>query len=190
MTPEQLHVYTEETLIHAQLALSNYQTFLNVLAGSETRQRREAWMFLQSFLSHFGMVSKLLYAPSGSRRAENRAKELRAYLGFDRSSALNDRNARNAIEHLDERIDNWLEVPDKGVIESVFKNREEYGYLPKKNWFVRRAFIIEGSVFIVEERSGPKEMELQPLSEELGRLCEACQEKLKLPGPYEVINPC
>ncbi len=75
MAPEQLHIYTEETYIHAQLALSNYQTLLNIVNDPNSRQSREAWMFLQSFLSHFGMVLKLLYAPSSRQKiSKDRAR--------------------------------------------------------------------------------------------------------------------
>lgn len=75
--PQHIYIYSEETYIHTQLALSNYQTFRNIIDNHDTRQSREVWMFLQSFLSHFGMVSKLLYAPSRSQRAKNRAQELK-----------------------------------------------------------------------------------------------------------------
>ena len=49
MTPKQMFVYTEEVYIHAQLALSNYTTFQNIINDPAARQSREAWMFLQSF---------------------------------------------------------------------------------------------------------------------------------------------
>lgn len=106
MTPEQLFVYTEETFIHTELAIFNYITFQNIVGDRSSRQRRVAWMFLQSFLSHFGMVSKLLFAPSAKKNvSKQRALELQKHLETDEKSPLNDRDARNAIEHLDERLD-------------------------------------------------------------------------------------
>ena len=129
MTPEQLFVYTEETYIHAQLAISNYVTFQNIVNDPASRQRREAWMYLQSFLSHFGMVSKLLFAPSAREKiSKQRATELQQHLKTDTKSALNDRNARNSIEHLDERLDNWLSVIDKGILEAVFETRADFDF--------------------------------------------------------------
>lgn len=142
MTPEQLHIYTEETYIHTQLALSNYQTFRNIVDNPDTRQHREAWMYLQSFLSHFGMVSKLLFAPSGNRRAKDRANELSAHLATDNTSALNNRDARNAVEHLDERMDNWLDAGHKGILESIFEEEKDFAYLSPDRWVVRRVFIL------------------------------------------------
>ena len=190
MTPEQLHIYTEETYIHTQLALSNYQTLLNLVNDPNSRQSREVWMFLQSFLSHFGMVSKLLYAPSSRQKISiDRARELRNHLETDTNSALNDRDARNAIEHLDERMDNWLETVGKGMLESVYENRGEYNYLDKQKWIVRRVYLIEESVFITEERNGPKEMALEPIVNELWRILEICTSKFGGVNPYYVIRP-
>ncbi len=190
MTPEQLHIYTEETYIHTQLALSNYQTLLNIVNDPNSRQSREAWVFLQSFLSHFGMVSKLLFAPSSNQRiSKDRAKDLRKYLETDTSSALNDRDARNAVEHLDERMDNWLKTEGKGILESIYENREKYDYLDKQRWIIRRVYIIDESIFITEERDGPKEMPLEPIVQELRRLLGICSDKFGGINPYYIIRP-
>ena len=188
MTREQLYIYTEEVSIHAQPALSSYQTFRNIVDNPESRQRREAWMFLQSFLSHFGMVSKLLFAPSGNARANGRAIELRQYLDTDDASALNDRHARNAIEHLDERMDNWLDAQDKGILEAVFESAVDFEFLSKDSWIVRRVFLLAESAFITEERDGPKQMPLQPLVKELGRLLSVCDKRLKNERPYHILG--
>lgn len=190
MTPEQLFIYTEETYIHAQLALSNYVTFRNVVADEKSRQHREAWMFLQSLLSHFGMVSKLLYAPSSrSSISKERAKKLSHHLETDESSALNDRNARNAVEHLDERMDNWLSQEDKGILECVFPDRKAYQYLSKDYWVVRRIYLIDEDVFITQEKDGPKEMQLQPIIKELNRILAVCERKMHNENPYHILQP-
>ena len=190
MTPKQMFVYTEEVYIHAQLALSNYTTFQNIINDPAARQSREAWMFLQSFLSHFGMVSKLLYAPSSRRKiSSDRARSLRTHLETDIHSALNDRNARNAVEHLDERMDNWLEASDKGILECVFEAKDKYDFLDKEKWIVRRVYLIEKAVFITEEDDGPREMPLQPIVDELWRLNNLCREKLDNHNPYHILYP-
>ncbi len=82
------------------------------------------------------------------------------------------------MEHLDERMDNWLESEGKGMLESVYENREEYDYLDQQRWVVRRVYLIADSVFITEERGGPKEMALEPIVNELRRLLEVCSDKL------------
>jgi len=190
VTPEQIYVYTEEIYIHAQVALSNYATFQNVVADPRSRQSREAWVFLQGFLSHFGMVSKLLYAPSAREKmSKDRAKELRDYLDTNEESALNDRDARNAIEHLDERLDNWLSKEGKDILECVFENRVGYEFLQRDEWIIRRVYLIEEQVFMTEEKDGPKEMHLNPIVNELSRICVLCNEKLDGHKPYHMIMP-
>jgi len=190
MTPEQLFVYTDEVCIHAQLAISNYLTFGNIVHEEKNRQTREAWMYLQSFLSHFGMVSKLLYAPSSRQEvSKNRAIELREYLETNETSALNDRDARNAIEHLDERMDNWLSVEGKGFLESVFQNKAAYEYLDSDRWIVRRVFLVDEEIFITQEQDGPKEMSLAPIEQELYRIIEVCRDKLDNHKSYYIVQP-
>jgi hypothetical protein len=190
MTPAQLFVYTDEVCIHAELAISNYITFGNIVHEEKSRQTREAWMYLQSFLSHFGMVSKLLYAPSARQKiSKDRAKELREYLETDNTSALNDRDARNAVEHLDERMDNWLSVEGKGFLESVFQNKEAYEYLDSERWLVRRVFLVDEAIFITQEQDGIKEMALGPIEEELYRIIKVCRDKLDNHNPYYIVQP-
>jgi len=146
-------------------------------------------MYFQSFLSHFGMVSKLLFAPSGSQRAKRRAQELSHHLQTDKASALNNRDARNAVEHLDERMDNWLDAEHKGILESIFEKEKDFSYLSPDNWIVRRVFLLAESIFVTEEQAGPKKMEIQPLVEELNRLNTLCYEKLNIENPYHIIQP-
>ena len=183
MKSHQLYIYTEETYIHAQIALSNYRAFLHFVDDPSSRQCREVWMYLQIFLFHFGMVSKMLYAPSAKKTiSKQRAKELRKHLEVDESSALNDPDARNVIENFDERMDDWLNEESKDILESVFENKSEYDGLDKKKWVIRRVYLVAESIFITEERGEPKEMELQPIVEALSRLLGVCLNKL------EVVN--
>ena len=190
MTPEQIHIYTEEIYIHAQVALSNYYTFNNIVADPNSRQSRESWVFLQGFLSHFGMVSKQLYAPSARKQiSKDRAKYLRDYLSTNKKSELNNRDARNAVEHLDERLDNWLSVENKGVLECVFENRAGYEFLQPEKWIIRRVYIMDEHLFMTEEKDGPKEMCLEPIAKELNRICTLCNEKLGGHNPYHMIMP-
>jgi hypothetical protein len=185
MTPEQLFVYTEETYIHTELAISNYITFQNLVGDPASRQRREAWMFLQSFLSHFGMVSKLLFAPSARKDAsKQRALELQKHLETDEKSPLNDRDARNAIEHIDERLDNWLDAGDCGILECVFESRKDLEYLDPKRWMIRRVFIVSEQVLITQEASGRKETPLESIVSELYRLLDLCSKKLNGDDTY------
>jgi hypothetical protein len=190
MNERQLYVYVDEILLHAQLAYSNYITFRNLVGDPHARQRREAWMFMQSFLSHLGMVSKLLFAPS-ARTAESRARaaELRVCLGVTVDSALNDRDARNAVEHLDERLDYWLSQEDKGILESVFESRTEFAFLDPNRYVIRRVYLVEEDAFISQGPDGHREAPFGVLVEELSRVMQACQRQLGERDPYVRLNP-
>jgi len=189
MTPEQLYVYTEEVSLHAELALSNRITFLNIAGDQRARQSREGWMYLQAFLVHFGMVSKLLFAP-GSRlaRATERATALRAHLEVANDSPLDNRDARNAMEHLDERIDHWLADPAKGLLESVFQDRSAFNYLDPKRWAIRRVYLVEEDVFISGGPDGAVEMPLSPLHESVAAVLGVCNTKLLGSQVYQRVS--
>src|SRR5687768_723951 len=108
MTPEQLYCYTEEVWIHATASLGAYRALQGLLANEDTRQMRIVWVALQGFLTHAGMVSKLLFPPASNKLAKERGEALCAHIGVTETSPLADRAGRNSIEHLDERMDNWL----------------------------------------------------------------------------------
>jgi hypothetical protein len=189
MTPGQIQVYTEEVYIHASIALREYDEFRAIVEEPSTRQAREAWMRLQSFLSHFGMVSKLLYAPSARKAiSRERAQALREHLGIGEDSALNDRDARNAIEHLDERLDNWLEQGDNGVLECVFESHADFTYINTDNLVVRRVYLIEEDVFVTSESDGQKEMPLTPVVAELRTLMDQCRQTLTENNSYQYVG--
>jgi len=179
MNKLQQFVYIEEILIHANVALREWEALETLLSSPDTRQSREVWVRLQSFLGHYGMVSKLLFAPSAKKAiSKERAQELRAVLGIPDESKLNDRDARNSIEHLDERMDYWLEAEGKDILESVYESKGDYLYLSPERWIVRRVLIVDTKTFISEEKEGRKEMELYPLVEALDELVETCSKKL------------
>src|SRR5712692_10405021 len=72
----------------------------------------------QRLFASAAVIGKILYArdaknrADGARRAE-RARNLRGLLGLADSSPLDSWSIRNAFEHIDERIDEWVkENPD------------------------------------------------------------------------------
>lgn len=179
MTPEQLYVYVEEVWIQATLALQAREQFIAIVSDEKTAQSRYGWMHLQSFLAHFGMVSKYLFASGGAnKRSVARAEELARHLEVDPSGALNDRQARNSIEHLDERLDAWLDRPDLGCLESVFENRAAYDYLDHSRWMVRRVYLREEDILITPSEKGNVETPLRPLADAIVGIIGACDARL------------
>lgn len=60
-------------------------------------------------LNHCGGISKVFWTPDKRNKlAQARAAKLRTAFGLDDTSALNNRALRNALEHFDERLDDFL----------------------------------------------------------------------------------
>jgi hypothetical protein len=66
---------------------------------------RRIWFNLQAFLGFAANVSKLLWPVRA--KSKLRGEELRALLKVDDTSPLRSRDARNDLEHFDERMDDW-----------------------------------------------------------------------------------
>lgn len=178
-----LHWYTDEIQTHAASAIASYRLVCNLSANPETRQRRNVWFALVSFLTHAAMISKFLDPINAS--AKERGVELRAHLGVPNDSAILPRAARDNLEHFDERIDGWVERNEQRVLEMVFQDREGLEFLSDQPHAIRRVLIADEMVFISEDRNGkPVEMPLVPIYEAIQRLNDTCLHKLATESPY------
>jgi len=154
------YVLIEEVLIQAALALEAHDKFKRGVANCEARQSHKNWMHMQSTLTHTAMISKMLSPPRKSDVANLRSQYLMRTLNVDVSSILLDRTARNNVEHLDERLDRWISVGPKRIMQQVFEDRSEYDHLMSsktdgtRRWFVRRAYILDEDCFLSECRDG------------------------------------
>jgi hypothetical protein len=189
MTPEQLHCYTDEVWLHAVIALGEFQAMQEMLADPEYRQHRGVWVRLQAFLSHAGMVSKLFAPPTKDPVSKARGEKLSKHLNVTDASPLLDRAARNAIEHLDERMDNWLRGSKMGFLECVFPDRAGLNYLDKSRCSVRRVLLLDEMVFVTEGKTDREETALMPLREELERVVGECMARFKTDDPYSYVHP-
>lgn len=178
-----LHWYTDEIQMHASSALASYRHLCDLLANSTTRQRRDVWFALVSFLTHTAMISKFLDPIKES--AKERGIKLRAHLGVQGDSAILPRTARDNLEHFDERIDGWVERNEERILEMVFLDREGLEFLSDQPRAIRRVLIADEMVFISEDRNGaPVEMALVPIYEAIERLNATCLHKLATESPY------
>lgn len=189
MTSEQLHCYTDEVWLHAVIALGEFQTMQETLADPDYRQHRGVWVWLQAFLSHTGMVSKLFSPPTKDPVSKARGEKLSKHLNVTDESPLLDRAARNAIEHLDERMDNWLRGSKTGFLECVFPNRAGLDFLDKSRWSVRRVLLLDEMVFVTEGKIDREETALTPLRDELERVVGECMARFKTDDPYSYVHP-
>ncbi|MGJ7462078.1 hypothetical protein ACR80S_13330 [Halomonas sp. MA07-2] len=189
MSPEQLHVYTEEVMLHTLVAQREFGRLMELLVDPEERQRREVWIVLQAFLAHVGMVSKFFFPATRDPLSVQRGKTLREHLNVAEGAALVGRTARNAFEHLDERMDNWLRTDKAGILESVFPDEAALRYFSAERWAIRRVLILEPLQFVSEERGGRTFTLLAPLVRELEQLRRCCATRIASDDPHHYVGP-
>lgn len=178
-----LHWFTDEIDMHASSAIASYTQLLQLLNDNKTRQSRGVWFVLLSFLTHAAMVSKLL--DPINKDNEERGRALRAHLEVVSGSAFLPRNARDNLEHIDERIDRWVQGGGTRVLEMVFEDRIGFNYIAEDEGGIRRVLIKDEMVFVSEDRNGKRiETALQPIFEELQILHVRCEYKLRTESPY------
>lgn len=175
--------------MHASSAIVSYSHFLQLLGDNMTRQSRDVWFVLLSFLTHAAMVSKFLDPIHPKEAKKERGEALRAHLGIADDSVLLTRDARDNLEHIDERIDRWVQRGDTKILEMVFENRAGFDYICEHNGAIRRVLIADEMVFVSEDRHGKRiETSLRPVFESLQVLRTRCAHKLLTESPYTLFT--
>lgn len=95
---------------------------------------------------------------------DGRAEQLRQVFSVSESSSLYDRNLRNAIEHFDERLDNYLRSGIVGYIFPEFVGPRPIADGVPEHYF--RAYFIDIGVFRLLDEEYP----IEPLVQEILRL--------------------
>lgn len=165
-----------------------YRDLLSVLEAIETRQTRLVWFHLTSMLHHAAMISKFLRPIS--RQAAARGEALRRALRVAENSDVLPRDARDNVEHFDERLDNWAKDASPTILEIVLNNREGYDYLRVSEKRVKRLLIADEMIFVSERKDRSKfELQLRPMHEEAQRIGHAADAWTQTESPYHFIFP-
>lgn len=165
-------VLVEEVSYQASMALPHYELAESYLNNFETRQNRAVWAHIQAFLMHAGVISKLAHPP---RQAAQRGDLVRRLLEIEEASPIFDRNGRNNVEHLDERLDLWLSDTSRPLLEIVLANEAGLEFLTAERPLasqprIRRVLLLDSMTFISEGRHGPERTDLKALKEEVVRI--------------------
>ena len=186
----QLTWYMQEISMHAYGAEIDMKQIDNLLSREETIQSRLVWFHLTSFLSHAGMISKLVSPISRDTTANARGATLKAALNIATTSEVLPRNARDNTEHFDERIDNWVSTNANEIIEAVLPDLSSYNYLIGNRKQVRRILLKQERIFISENRDGSKfELNLKPLTKEVARIGDEATKWINTKSPYHFVYP-
>lgn len=186
MDKHHLHWFTVEIETHTSAALSAYKLIEQMLANKNSLQSREVWFLAQSFLTHSGMVSKMLDPIYEEHKYRGRL--LKQHLGVKDDSPIFARGARDNLEHIDERINRWVKDRKNGFVEMVFHDRIGFDFICKVDKALSRVLIADEMVFISEDRFGKRvETNLRAVSESLEILLKSCRHKLQTESPYQYL---
>jgi len=115
----------------------------------------------QNLIGHAASLSKYLWPPSKSGKYQRRGKKLRDALGVTEASPLKSRRVRNALEHFDEKLDDYLSEGMFGYIFPKWVDVKPTAGEPEHHLF--RAFYIDVAEFEVLGENVP----IQPLFDEV-----------------------
>lgn len=182
--------YMQEICMHGLGARLEYSHLLSALGDPDIRQTRLVWFHLTSFLSHAAMISKYLSPISNNAVAAARKIALREILEITGDSEVLPRDARDNVEHFDERIDNWVGSENKNILEIVLPNRAGYQFMRVDEKRVKRVLILDELVFVSENRKETKfELLLHPLHQEINRIDSAAEKWITENSPYHFVFP-
>ena len=107
---------------------------------------------------------------------ERRSEQLRSAFGMTNKSPFYSRDLRNAIEHFDEKLDDYL---SSGIVGTVLP--EYFGFLPESRGvpihLFRGYFVDVGEFQLLDKR-----YDVQPIADEVIRLNEALESRDKGTG--------
>lgn len=191
MNDYELTWYMQELSMHGLGAEIDFANLLQSLSNPDTRQTRIVWFHLTSFLAHAAMISKYIspIKPKGGVK-EERMRILREKLKIKVDSDILPRDARDNVEHFDERIDNWVGNDSNSILEIVLDDRAGYTFLGVNKKRVKRIILQKELIFISEKKDGSKfELELLPLFQEVKRIGDEAGAWIENSSPYHFIYP-
>lgn len=78
------------------------------------RDRKRFWFTVSAMLGSISRFSNILWPASSGGPGKRRARQLRSELGLNTKSLLQQKDARNSVEHFAERIDKFVAANDSG----------------------------------------------------------------------------
>lgn len=185
LNAHQLTWYVEEICMHSEGARLQFSQLLTLVDDLETRQSRRVWTHLSTFLHHAAMISKFLDPGSKKGIASVRGISLKKSLNINYQSEVFSREARDNVEHIDERMDGWIGAEVQQIIEMVLDDRDGYEYIRANEKRVKRILIADELVFVSERKNNTKfELKLHPLNEEIIRIGQAADTWIRGSSPY------
>jgi|GEM_PF-4038456 len=160
----------DEVYAHCIASITTSELVLKQLSNPIEIQNKNIWINLQTALVHATITANYIYSQKPT--AKLRTDFLKETIKPSSGSPLYNRNARNYLIHIDEKFDHWLNDIDKynGMVESVLPNRKAFDYLNDSKKFIRRIILKEELIFIYQVNDEIRELELNPILEEIHKI--------------------
>lgn len=183
--------YMQEIGMHALGARLEFDSLLSLVGDPETAQTRLVWFRLTAFLGHVAMMSKYLDPiQKRSEVAQVRKERLRAALAVQDDSPILLRDARDNVEHFDERIDGWTGKDNHQILEIVLPEMADFARLRVEEKRVKRVLVVDTLLFISERRNNQQfQLALEPVRNEADRIGHAAEHWVKQNSPYHFVFP-
>lgn len=189
-------IFIEEVCIQAHHTILAHKRLLDFISDERNHQRTDVWIHIQSFLSHAAMIAKYIQPSHKAMQnppTKQRVKFFSECFDISDDSLRLMRKVRNNIEHLDERLDQWMEVDGRHLLQSVFKSREGLEYLNPTTdgaarWFIKRVYLIDEDTFVSQGKQGLDEINLAAVICEVRRI-KRIAEQFSLSSSVQWIFP-
>lgn len=124
LTPKELTVYMVEIHEQCRIAITAYfelEGLIDLIPSTPAKERANLnatiWARLQTIMSVSKLINKMLWPVYKNSKKNNhailRAERIRQLINLDYGKPLLSDKVRNAFEHMDELLFEWLEGPGK-----------------------------------------------------------------------------
>ncbi|MFL2105226.1 hypothetical protein [Desemzia sp. FAM 23991] len=128
MNKKRKELYIDELKTQINFALYSVEgvnEYLNLMDSGQKLDSEKFWYYAQSLIVYSGNISKILWGINGKDQNKNRIrknerKALREELGVNDNSLLEKRFLRNALEHIDEKLEDFTVVPQTIIMNKNF----------------------------------------------------------------------
>lgn len=122
------NLYLEELKTQINFALYSVEgvnEYLNLMDVGENRDSEKFWYYAQNLIVYTGNISKILWGVNDKDKNKNRIRKqerryLRKKLNINEESILKKRFLRNALEHIDEKLEDFTEGPQMIIMNKNF----------------------------------------------------------------------
>jgi hypothetical protein len=133
------------------------------------------WYSIQAFLVAIANISKFLWpVKKASKETKGRCEQLRSRLSIEDDHPFKSRSMRDSFEHSDERLDEWIASPQRGMHYGRISSRGVRGQAVGDSHYSRYFELDSGVLTFFGE-----EYDLKQIAEEAEKLYETTRKAAK-----------